>query len=138
MNLNQMHKKNVRFSDNIQTILINLKSIPGVRGALIFSSEGNVLGSDISPDLNAESLIAICTKQISILENYYNKLNIGATKKIIIEYESGKLIINKINDELYVAMIVDDKHLFDPGDAYRHRFFKKASMKQGVETEFLK
>jgi len=116
------------FTEVLQGITSRVK---GAKGAFIVGMDG-IIVEEFSPtgDVDMQSVGAEYGNILKEVQNASNSLKLGGAKEVTINTETANVIIRKINDEYFVAMMIEPGGNFGKG-----RFMTRVAVGQ-LEPEF--
>jgi predicted regulator of Ras-like GTPase activity (Roadblock/LC7/MglB family) len=88
----------------MRDVLRELKNRIGVRGALIMSSDGVVVASELCDELDADSVAALASPAISAAVRAAEAARIGATRRVMLTAGFGRLVFVLIEELILVVV----------------------------------
>ncbi len=95
-------------SEQINSILEQLVSNNGndINGAALISSDGILISSRMSTDVNADRMGAIAATMMGVTTRVVNDLKIGKANEAIVNAESGYLLVMPVATQMILAIIL--------------------------------
>ena len=90
----------------LKRVISDLKKISGVKGCVVATTEGNIVVSDISNDVNEEELGAITVFTASLGSEMDADFNLGNLERVVIEGSDYKILSFSLG-ELYVGIVTE-------------------------------
>ncbi len=76
----------------IDEVLRELKSVGGIQSSAVVTRDGLLVASDVSPDVDAETFVAMSASMVGSAETAVMEVKGGTAMRVIVESENSKLI----------------------------------------------
>ncbi len=87
-----MRRKRLSTKNLIDEVLRELKSVGGIQSSAVVTRDGLLVASDVSPDVDAETFVAMSASMVGSAETAVTEVKGGTAMRVIVESENSKLI----------------------------------------------
>jgi len=102
-------------SERIKQVLNEMKTIGKLRGILFANRNGDLIAENIKTDFDGNTFAAMCASVLESAEDLRKNLSSKKLKKIIVELESGQIIIMiECNSNTFLSFILAKESNIDP------------------------
>jgi predicted regulator of Ras-like GTPase activity (Roadblock/LC7/MglB family) len=102
-------------SERIKQVLNEMKTIGKLRGILFANRNGDLIAENIKNDFDGNTFAAMCASVLESAEDLRKNLSSKKLKKIIVELESGQIIIMiECNSTTFLSFILAKESNIDP------------------------
>ena len=106
---------NTTDSERIKQVLNEMKTIGKLRGILFANRNGDLIAENIKNDFDGNIFAAMCASVLESAEDLRKNLSSKKLKKIIVELESGQIIIMiECNSTTFLSLILAKESNIDP------------------------
>ncbi len=95
----------------MERILDELNRVPGIKGSLIIGTDGIIIASELSDEVDEEEISALTSSLIFNAEKICNKLDQGSIKDLLVETSKSKWCIRAVKVGYLVALTRGDANL---------------------------
>ena len=93
----------------LETILSGLKKTGGIQGSAVISRDGLIVASDLSENVDADTVAAMSAAMQGAAETAVQELNQGELNQIIIDSGKGKMISIGAGENAILVVLGDVK-----------------------------
>jgi predicted regulator of Ras-like GTPase activity (Roadblock/LC7/MglB family) len=95
----------------MESVLIELNKTPGIMGSFVVSSDGMIIASDYTSELDDERLGAIISSIINSTERAISKMQLGKLHGFVLETDQNKIVLQSFNLGFLVVVSHKDSNL---------------------------
>lgn len=92
----------------MRDILVELNSLPGVRGSAIVMTDGVVIASELSTGADADSYSALASSLLSNINKNIPKLDLGGMRRAMITATRGRFAIQDVGGAWLIVELERD------------------------------
>ncbi len=88
----------------MKSLLENLNQIPGVHGSMVMTEDGMVVASELTADLDSESLAAITSGARLCIHRSAIQCGDGEPHEIVLEGTDGNLVLLEVGEATLIVV----------------------------------
>lgn len=89
----------------IRELLENFRSLDGVTLAAVVATDGLLIEGSADPDVDLDAVCAVASNGLVMAEALGREIGKGETVQAILEYESGLVVLEPLNEDAMVLIV---------------------------------
>lgn len=93
----------------LRDLLSRLRAQEGVELAAAVATDGLLIESAARPGLEVEAIAAVASNGLAMAEALGREIDKGGTKQTILQYQSGLVLIEPLNNDAMVVLVASNR-----------------------------